>query len=519
MTPDLPPPEGYLLLRKSRRKEEQNDPEALEKHRGALLRLAEQDGVSIPPEHIIAEVKSGESLAGRPAFSAWLHRISKHPPAYGGLLYSVDVDRISRGVASERGYIQEALLAAGIKVRTPAGLTDLANPEETLLYELRGSLSRLELQKYKQRVTAARNEMTRTGKLCTGRPAWGYDWDKNQQQPVPDSQRFPILQALCREIFDTSALALSQRYGLSHTTVWKALSNPMICGYPCRRYRTTTTRSGERRPVLLPREQWVWPEQPGTYPVACSRDEWEAIQIVLQQRWSLAGKSGFDAEGWCRDVLLFRGYSERPRLSGRYQHAGRTLLTYALDRKVTNGNIYIRRDVVHRAVETALRDALTDEDSGLPPDPASGGVAGSNGAVRGSDAVLDGIRQELERERRQLADLMRLWAGADEEERLAIRTTQAAVKRRLADLKREIQAAHAPVAAPLDLQPLLPHLALLAADWELEWDPTPGEVKRQIVRLCVLEVEAIVAPVPGRSHWLREVGEVRLQDWLGEKNS
>src|SRR5207249_3201858 len=147
--------------------------EELARHKSILLHLAEQDGRSVPPENIIAEVRSGERLSRRPEFSSWLQRLEEHPPPPDTWLYCMSPDRISRGVASERGLIQEIIAQAGVKIRTPAGLTDLTDEDQILLHEVRGSLARHELQRYKRRVEATKREMTRLGQLPTGAPAWG----------------------------------------------------------------------------------------------------------------------------------------------------------------------------------------------------------------------------------------------------------------------------------------------------------------------------------------------------------
>jgi len=235
---------------------------------------------------------------------------------------------------------------------------------------------------------------------------------------------------------------------------------------------------------------------------------------VLQQRWSLKGKTGFDEQGWARDVLLFRGYSERPRLSARYRSPGQTTLTDELDRRVTRGTVYIRRDLVHTAIEKALCATLTDSGAVSALGQASRATNSPEASRNGSHAILEGIRQQLQEQRKQLAALMALWAAADEEERLAIRATQAGVKRRITDLKRDLPAAQGSTPPSLDLTEIIPHLAVLAEDRERVWSETPGPVKRQVVRSCVAEVEAIAEPVPGRTPWRREVGEVRIRDWL-----
>jgi hypothetical protein len=500
--PDLETP-CFLLLRKSRPKQRHRTPEEREaaeqhelaRHRSILLHLAEQDGHCIPVHHIITELRSGERLSRRPEFSHWLQRLRAHPPSNGGVLYSMDVDRISRGIASERGLIQETIATAGVKIRTPSGITDLGNPDELLLYEVRGSLARHELQRYKKRVEATKRDMTRLGQLPTGAPAWGYLWDKNTRQPVPDPLRFPVLQSWCRDVLRMSVERLARRDDVYPTLVYRTLRNPMICGYPARRWRAV-----EGKMMRLPREEWLWPEHAGPYPPACSRAEWEAIQQALTQRFTRLGKDGQDLDGWCRNLVRFEGCPYRPRLGTIWPSRP----IYEVDSRKTALHYYIRRDVVHVAVEDALQSVQNRAGAVLGAAVAQQAMLAQTRRELASSASSD----DLAKARQELASLMTRWAQADEEEQLALRTAEEAVKRRIVALKRQRPTPPAEPNALLEL--LLPDLPATLVHWQEEW-----ALDRQgLAEAFLIAAEVRCAPEDGKKRLKREVIGVRWQPWV-----
>lgn len=427
---------AWAYLRKSRAEEAEAD--VLWKHRAALLDLAERDGVVIRPDHLLAEVGSGGNIRSRPVFRALLDEWGRLPVDRRArrIVYVMEADRLSRGVLTERGTVQETIQAAGILIRTPGGWCDLADPDQLLLHEVKGSLARHELLRYKDRVETSRRTMTRTGKLLTGRPPMGYQWSKDHEQPFPDPKLFPILQEACRRVLTVSVHRLAREYGLCEETLLRALRNPTIAGWPARKWRREDDVTWR-----LPVEEWVWPEQAGDYPAACTLDEWHAIQRALAARYRLRGKTG-TANNWCVEVVRFVGRDEPAICTSRWLGTGRPdfkpILTYAIRQHASY--LYIPRDDVHERAEAKLRELWQR----LPQEHYLPFVATTRATPARDEEAL---RRDLERLRQELANLRRQEARAeDEEDQLAEQTAQAAVKKEIEALKAELARRRQPVA-------------------------------------------------------------------------
>lgn len=496
---------GIAYLRKSRDPRERADPQLLAHHRALLLRLAAEDGVPLTEEWIFSEVRSGEHLAARPEFQRLLAALGALPPGAAPVLYCVDVDRLGRGVATERGLIQDALRAAGVTIRTPAGVIHLDNPDETLLYEVKGSLARHELARYKERVELKRVEQVRTGQIRTGRPPWGYVWDRSQPGrgvPRPHPERFPILCAICQEVRHTSVKRLAKRYGIPNATLLWTLQNPAIAGYPARRYRADLPgRTRHTRP--LPRELWIWPDQPADYAAACTRDEWEAIQEILAERTSRRAKTGFDENGWARDVIRFLDRPGPVRLASISE--GR--LFYE---QFTAGapRCFAPRGEVHAIVYQAMVRFFAD------PEAVREGLKNrTEAAVTGADDT------DLLNERRRLRDALdRLTeerAMLDEPEaRDANLRVQQRLEQRLRQANGQIaRAAEARVAAKGD-EFSDAYLLEIRVDFPVIWQGLGGSVKRALVNQIIAALPIRVEKPEDAKRYLREYLPVVYRPWV-----
>lgn len=494
---------AYCYLRKSRDRRERADPDALKRHRSTLLEVARQDGIEIPPSRQYEEMGSGETIANRPEFRALLDHWQSLPPASGGVVYVMDVDRLSRGILTERGQVQDLLLRAGILIRTPAELIDLRQPAQGLLYEIKGSLARHELLIYKARVAATRRDQVLKGQIRTGQVPLGYDWDKNRERPVPNAQ-FPVLQALCRDAPLLSLSRLAEKYHLPRSTIWVTLTNPMICGWPAQRWLTDS--EGVCRPV--PREAWLWPAQPGDYPAALSRAEWEQLQQHLGDRFNRRGKTTGD--GWCRDVVRFVGHEERRCRLG--VHLSRP--TYELP-ILGEPMLYMQRDAVHAAVTDALLTLLGDREWLSAAVLAYRAVQSSERHRIAAVPDLAALQQEAADREAELARLLRREISADEADAGAIRAVRQEIKSELAALRGQIQALAGALPSPGADALLVELTAVPPEEWREVWQSDlTEETRRAIVRGMVERVPVSVQSQGKFSHKRREILPVIWQPWL-----
>jgi DNA invertase Pin-like site-specific DNA recombinase len=473
-----------IYLRKSRDKTDIADPELLSKHRREMLRLAESRGDHIPPERIFEEVGSGERIRQRPVFRQVLEEIEQLPPRNTGRLYTPEVSRATRGNLTDQGRVEDALMRAQILHITRAGDYDLSRANDRFNWRIQASLASHELGLYKERVEAARLEMALEGKLLTGKPPLGWTWDKNKEQAVPN-HLFPVVQAICRDAHSLSCYELAEKYNLPRMTILNLLRNPFIAGWPAKRF---FPHNGERDWLSashrVPPGQWIKSKKKADHLAACTLEEWEAIQRVLDQRRELREKR-HSADGWCRDVLRFQGYEDRqPRLGSRsttYQE-----LIYELQ-IAPSRRLYVARDTVHAAAEAEVLDILRDagalhdrlrrlHESPKPP------------------ASTAGLEWEIAALERRMGTLLDMQAEAletgDVEAVAEIRKKRADTKQ-----KRDALLAQAKAAAP--------PIAL-----------TESATKRLLTRALLERVLVSCEPQPGRRAWRREVVQIRRVAWL-----
>lgn len=516
-----------IYLRKSRDKADLADPDLLHKHRREMLRLSAARGHPVPPERIYEEQGSGDLLRVRPVCRRLLEDIARLPRGAGGCLWTTEVSRLTRGSLADRAIVYEALSHAAVIHCTRDREYDLRKASDLYYWETETAQARRELGVYKERVESARLEMLAEGRIPTGKPPFGWWWDRNEKNPNgsrgrirPHPEQFPIVQALCREVHHLSTYHLAARYGLPQPLIYYLLANPFICGQPARRHwphggerkRQDNGEPWQNASERLPRLQWIWPDQDGDYEPACTREEWDLIQRVLADRRKRPGHTGID-NAWCRDVVRFAGCpAEHARLAAKGNKPWQKLVYEA---SLPRGSTlpWIEREAVHAAAQEAILALLADPDRlrwGIDtylasrrdlrviPEDASLGEAVRT-YERKLDALLD---RELDAaERRDVEDL-------------------ASIRRQRDEYKRCLAAARAQVAALSTSRPpddgvdgliaWLPEVGAetLAGAWERIDDAGRRIVTRGLVEVILCRVEQD----PGARWCRREVEEVRLKE-------
>lgn len=500
----------WLHARKSRALGDPDDPKLLATHLAILHGLAAADGATVPPAHIVTEVESGEHLAARPDFRRLLELWEALPEGAGGVLYTMAIDRLSRGDPLERARILLALQRAAILIRTPGGTINLSDPDENLLAGIRSLLAEHELKRFKARVAATRAQKLKEGRVPWLSAPYGYTWDKNTAAPLPHPEQFPVLAACCREVLTTSLRRLSARYGIPLTNLRRALHHPVICGYASKRHAVQHSSVGRRVP-LLPLGQWVWADKQGDWPAACTRGEWEAIQRVLSHRWTHKERPAGE-EGWCRDVLRFR--SAPPGAWVRLQHCGGKPCYVAVDPATKEPCTWIRRDGVHVTVGRWLQSALSRPETLAGHYTAWRAAREAEAAESAHLTPPAALRQEIEVRRSELVRVERRAASLEDDEGLAANmAVQEEIKREIQLLRRRLSRRDDAPAAP-DLAPLLAEMAALAPGFEAAWARTPGGLKRRIAQALLREVPVITDGSPRRQGWRRELGAPVWQEWV-----
>jgi len=490
---DLP---CFMLLRKSRA--EEDDPDALSKHRAILCDLAAKDGAEIA--HVCEELMSGERLAKRPQFRELLAIIRALPDRSGAVLYCMDIDRISRGSLSERGLIQDLFINKAVRIRTPGGWVDLSVADELLLTEVRGALAHHYLNKFRERVAHTRKLQVRQGRVRNGSVPFGYLWDRKAKQPSPHPTEFAVLQAVCADAFHLSLRRLVERYGVPRTKLYRALTSPTICGWPA---RTVDYRPGTRTLRYLPREEWVWPDAPGDYPAAVTREEWERLQAVLRRRNKERAKTG-STDGWCKDRLRFAGHEGRVRLGSAKSHRDGSIPTYELSTS-TSPRPFIARSLVHNAAREFVQGVMA---SPHLLELLIAAEKGSREAAAGPD-----WQAEIEKAKRKLEWVLEQQSEAEGEKREALAGLERKVVFELRQAREMAARSIAMVPDTGDMRELIelwPQL-IQGAEFDELWERVGDEGRRLLVNTLAAEI-TVTRRKEGKAY---VVGiEVRGQGWL-----
>ena len=419
---------------------------------------------------------------------------------------------MSRGTPAEIGRISQTLVKAGVEIRTLSRAYDLASPDDELFYTFVTALARRELGKYKERAKLKLDEMLRKGRSRNGAVPFGYAYDRKDQRIFPDPDCFPVLKALIRDAFSFSDRQLAARYGLTVNQVARALKSSIICGYPAR--QSAPWPEWERGCRRLPWEEWEWPEQPGNYEAAISREEWERLQRARESRRKGRNRP-FSPHGWCRDRLHFAGTPDdaRPRL-GNWRSAPRYYPTYELSTPAPP-LLYINRETVHQRAQGALQAAF-DQPAALAAAVRlyRRQVAEETDAQPADEAPL---LKEITRLRAELDELALLELRAsDPERRAAYGRTATKIEAELGELKGRLLALARPRARVPELDQVLADVPeLIAVGWERIWEEVSARgQERALVNAFLRRIEVVVEAGSTNRQYRREVVGVAPALWL-----
>lgn len=180
----LPPGRYAILLRKSREDEEaerRGRYETLIHHEQMLLRLADQQGVTIAPEDIYRELASGESLNECPVCLSVLQTVMRG--AYAGVFVR-EPSRLTRGDLSDMGKVIAAFQFSNTLVVTPRQVYDLSNPCHLRAFENDLMDGHRELGWIKDRMRDGKLQRIHEGQYLAAFAPWGW-----RKVTLPDKRK------------------------------------------------------------------------------------------------------------------------------------------------------------------------------------------------------------------------------------------------------------------------------------------------------------------------------------------
>ncbi|HEY9016446.1 MAG TPA: recombinase family protein [Gemmatimonadales bacterium] len=469
----------------------------------ACDRWAEAMGLTIPPGHRIAEVGSGESIEARPKFAETLAWLESKPLPEGGLWFVTEVSRFSRAELEEMGRVIRILREAGVKPVVAGRTYDLKLPDDEQFFCFQAVNARAEVRRYSWRMDIKREEQFENAEVILGKAPWGYVYDDRTKTLLP-SDDFGKLVAACREILTEGLPKVAERHGIDMSRLYSTLTNPKICGYPCRRY------GANRRP--LPRHKWRLPEKQNlTYPHACTRAEWDAIQRVLQERWVRRLKTT-GVNGWCRDLVRFNGHAGRPVLGSMLNYGERVNVYELRQPDSTHRLAWIEREKVHTAVWERLQRLVEK------PENLTRMVEGYIGSVlrqKRPGGLLVTSGEPLEDVRRRYQETVDAEFDAVGPLRQALNERRVRLEAELLAYQEQARAAARQVREEVALAEQLRELPALMVKLPDLWASFSEGEKRQVVRLVVARVECRYEARPGPYKvGVREVSRVVPQPWF-----
>lgn len=281
-----------MYLRKSRAEEAEPVHETLSRHRDALTRYAEANGIVIGRSY--DEVASGDSLHSRPKMLQMLDELDRFDA-----VLCMDIDRLGRGAMRDQGIIFDAIRAAGAKIITPDRIYDPANDMDDSLISFKALFAREEYKMIRGRLRNGLIKSVEEGCYPSNAP-FGYVQARKGRKPTlavheAEAQAVRLMFEMYRDGHGCQAIAnrlhalgYRPRRGekFNRTSVAKIIRNPVYIGRVVwNRHRHEKPRApGQKHTrVARPREEWLVSD--GLHDAIVPEQLFEEANRMLTQRY------------------------------------------------------------------------------------------------------------------------------------------------------------------------------------------------------------------------------------------
>ncbi len=253
---------NYLMyLRKSRKdrelEQETGRHDTLERHRSALLALAERQGLTIAG--IYEEVVTGDTIAERPEMQRLLAAVETG--RYDGVLV-MEVPHLARGNTRDQGVISETFQYSGTKIITPEKTYDTLDDADEEYFEFGLFMSRREYKAINRRLNRGRMASLQEGKYIAGTAPYGYEKYKLTGQKGYSLRIVPDQAEVVRRIYHLYTVGAPDETGIPKPIGSYRIANQLSGGgIPSPggvRWTATAVRDILKNPVYAGMLRWAY---------------------------------------------------------------------------------------------------------------------------------------------------------------------------------------------------------------------------------------------------------------------
>lgn len=251
---------GIMYLRKSRddeQYEKDTGEDVLQIHRERLTILCSSHGITFEER---PEIKSGDTIAGRPVFQQVLD--IELPSGKFSCIIVTEISRLGRGDMEDAGRIYKTIILYDIKIVTPNKIYDPKNPTDLRQLRFELFMSREEYESIKERLWNTRNYRATQGYAGNYIVTLGFRQSRGIVEIIPEEAKIVL------EIFNMRAenysyqeiadylnsrnLKTKRGTRYYHTTICKILKNPRYIGIA----RWNGKEYKAKHPSIVPLELW-----------------------------------------------------------------------------------------------------------------------------------------------------------------------------------------------------------------------------------------------------------------------
>ncbi|SPF51212.1 putative resolvase YokA [Candidatus Desulfosporosinus infrequens] len=471
---------GILYLRKSREDEqyEKNTGEdVLQTHRERLVMLCKSREITFDER---AEVRSGDTIAGRPKFQNILD--TDLPSGQYSCIIVTEISRLGRGDMEDAGRIYKTIIHNEIKIVTPNKIYDPLNPSDLRQLRFELFMSREEYESIKERLWNNRNYRATQGYAGNYIVTLGFRQSRGIVEIIPEEEKLVLEIFTMRsenysyqeiaDYFNSRNLKTKRGTKYHESTIYKILKNPRYIGVA----------------------KWQGKEYIAKHPAIVSLDLWNSAQDINAERHHKRRGSKNDnpylVELYCRECGQ-RMYGERSTpqrvIDGvRKLYKSRDIYICRGRKSIPKCWHHIGASVVHSTILDELGKIISDPQIflelvneresrlGVDTNGLSDQVDELNKQVKDKNILLVKIENDYEK-----GDLSALLYTKHVEK---ISKEIASIEGRIKKIKADLLKSAIKISPPMELQSIL-------KTFLNNWNAYPNSDKKLIIRSFLPRVE------------------------------